>query len=304
MDRSWQSPGGTSRPLSGTPGPGAPDISLRDLAVGVFLFPGQVLIAVRTCGRWRRPLLLLLAALLLGGLVIGLGTYPRLYRESIEWSEWFGGVVKELRVNADGFGWAYPTDMPFTTCCKRWRVDFAKPDAEFAPQKAEGRERRGVWITSKQVMLWWLVPGGVFGNAESKLVLKTAELTDSIIELAGLAGLETFAGPRFGSYTRRIILIGAPLYFAGTCISVAVPVLVYILLFTVMAMVMRRGELAGTFGSVLAVNLLCAVPSVCVAAIYTALRLPALDFTTVFVLSFFLYIVLAFSSVRRMVAET
>ena len=34
-----------------------------------------------------------------------------------------------------------------------------------------------------------------------------------------------------------------------------------------------------------------------------SLRLPALDFHTVFILAFFLYITMAFASVRRMLAE-
>lgn len=282
----------------------APDMSMRDLVVGVFLFPGQVLIAARAHGRWQRPLLLLVLAILCGGLFLGGATYPRLLRDTVAWADWFGGVVKEFRIDANGFAWSYPTDLPFTTRCKRWRVDFAPTNAAFAPEKGKGRERRGVWITSRRIVLWWLVPGGWLSSSDAKLVVKTAELSDSIKELARFADKQRFEGQRFGAYARRILLLGAPFYLAGTCISVAVPVLVYILLFTTMAMVLRRREMVGGFGSVLAVNLLCAVPSVCVASVYAGLRLPALDFSTVFVLSFFLYILLAFTSVKRMVGET
>ena len=45
------------------------------------------------------------------------------------------------------------------------------------------------------------------------------------------------------------------------------------------------------------------IDGLCVAGVYASLRLPALDFHTVFILAFFLYITMAFASVRRMLAE-
>lgn len=303
MPEQWRNPQVIKALLGGRRPNGLAEISLRDLAVGVFLFPGQVLVATRAFGNWRRPVLLWLAVGVVCGLLTGAVAYPRIYRDAVEWAEWFGTVVGEFRIEAAGFGWSRPEQTPFTTRCKRWRVDFATDTDAFAPQAAEGRERHGVWITPTRVRLWWLAPAGLFSSSTAGVVVKTAELSDSVRALAGMAEGTSFAGVRFGEYARHILLLAMPVYLVVTCLSVMAPVVLYIWLFTLMALVLRRGEVTGGFSAVFAVNVLCAVPAMCVAGVYATLGLPALDFHTVFILAFFLYITLAFSSVRRLLAE-
>lgn len=303
MPDQWRQPQVLKAMLGGRRPVGLAEVSFRDLAVGVFLFPGQVLVATRAFGNWRRPVLLWLVVGTLCGLLTGAAAYPRLYHDSVEWAEWFGTVVGEFRVEPAAFGWSRPEQMPFTTRCKRWRLDFAADAAAFAPQAAEGREQHGVWITPTKVRLWWLAPAGLFSGSTSGVVVKTAELTDSVRALAGMAATQRFAGAQFGEYARHVLLLALPFYLVVTCLSVLAPVVLYIWLFTLMALVLRRGEVTGGFASVFAVNVLCAVPAMCVAGVYAALGLPALDFHTVFILAFFLYITLAFSSIRRMLAE-
>lgn len=305
MAREWQNPQVVRAILVGQRPAGIPEISLRELAVGVFLFPGPVLVATRAFGNWRRPVLLLLLAGVVCGLTTGLASYPRLLRDSVEWAAWFGGLVGEFKVTATGFAWARPQQLPFTTRCKRWRVDFADETAALAPEDGQGRERRGVWITPSMVRLWWLVPAGPFAKPkpESGLVLRSHDITASLRALAQGSGQERFAGEGFAAYTRQALLLLAPVYLLFHCAWLVLLVVLYIWLFTLMAVVLRRGEISGGFAAVFAVNVLCAVPSMCVAGVYAALRLPALDFHTVFILAFFLYITMAFSSVRRMVSE-
>ena len=299
----WRNPQVVKAILGGRRPAGVGEISLRDLAVGVFLFPGQVLVATRAFGNWRRPVLLLLLAGVACGLLTGGVAYPRIYRDSVEWAQWFGTVVGEFRIEASGFGWTRPQQTPFTTRCKLWRVDFAADKDAFEPQAAEGHESRGVWITPTKVCLWWLVPAGLFSKSTTGMVVRTAELSDSVRALAGMVGTQRYAGDRFGEYARQVLLLATPFYLAGMCLSVMAPVVLYIWLFTLMALVLRRGEVTGGFAAVFAVNVLCAVPAMCVAGVYAALGLPALDFSTVFILAFFLNITMAFSSVRRMLSE-
>jgi hypothetical protein len=299
----WRNPQVIRAILGGRRPVGLAEIGLRDLAVGVFLFPGQVLVATRAFGNWRRPVLLLLLAGIACGLLTGVVAYPRIYRDSVAWAEWFGTVVGEFRVEASGFHWARPEQVPFTTRCKRWRVDFAADSQALEPQTAEGHERRGVWITPSRICLWWLAPAGLFSKSGSGVVVRTAELSDSVRALAGMVGRERFAERDFGVVARQIMRLAVPLYLAATCLSVMVPVVLYISLFTLMAVVLRRGEVTGGFAAVFAVNVLCAVPAVCVAGVYAMLGLAVLDFNTVFILAFFLYITMAFASVRRMLSE-
>ena len=303
MPDQWRNPQVIKALLGGRRPAGLVEISLRDLAIGVFLFPGQVLVATRAFGNWRRPVLLLLAVGIACGLMTGVVAYPRIYRDTVEWAQWFGTVVGEFRVEASGFAWTRPEQTPFTTRCKRWRVDFAADKDAFEPQGGVGHERRGVWITPSAVRLWWLVPAGLFSKSASGVAVRTAELSDSVRALAGVVGIQRFAGERFGDYARQVMRLAMPLYLVVTCLSVMLPVVLYILLFTLMALVLRRGEVTGGFAAVFAVNVLCAVPAVCVAGVYATLGLPALDFHTVFILAFFLYITMAFSSVRRMLSE-
>lgn len=303
MDKEWQKPQILRAVLVGRRPAGLAEISLWDLAVGVFLFPGQVLVATRAFGNWRRPVVLLLLAGLVCGLLTGLFSYPRLYRDAVAWAAWFGSTVGEFRVSATGFAWTRPEHLPFTTRCKRWRVDFADDAAALAPQQGSGRESRGVWITPARIRVWWLVPAGLFSKSESKLVAKSADITESVRALARATRKERFAGEQFGEYARQGLLVGAPFFLIGNCVAVMLPVVLYIWLFTLMAVVLRRGEVTGGFASVFAVNVLCAVPSMCVAGVYATLRLPALDFHTVFILAFFLYITMAFAAVRRLLAE-
>lgn len=278
-------------------------ISLRDLAVGVFLFPGQVLVATRAVGNWRRPLLLLLLVGLACGLFTGLAAWPRLYRQSLDWATWFGNTVGEFRLEGDGFAWTHPETLPHTTRCQRWRVDFAPAAAAFAPDRGDGRERRGVWISAAQIRLWWLVPAGLFSRSESGQVIKSTDISESVKALLRATGREVVVGSELGDITRRALRLGMPFYLLGNYVAVMLPVMLYIWLFTLMAVFLRRGEVTGGFASVFAANVLCAVPAMCVAGVYASLRLPALDFHTVFILAFFLYITMAFASVRRMLAE-
>ena len=303
MPDQWRNPHVVKAILGGRRPAGLAEISLRDLAIGVFLFPGQVLVATRAFGNWRRPVLLLLAVGLACGLLTGVAAYPRIYRDSVEWAQWCGTVVGEFRIGASGFAWTRPEQVPFTTRCKRWRLDFAADKDAFEPQAGTGHERRGVWVTPTTVRLWWLVPAGLFSKSTTGEVVRTADLSDSVRALAGMVGAERFAGERFAEYARHVLLLAMPFYLMGTCLSVMAPVVLYIWLFTLMALVLRRGEVTGGFAAVFAVNVLCAVPAMCVAGVYAALGLPALDFSTVFILAFFLYITMAFSSVRRMLSE-
>lgn len=304
MSASWRNPDLVRAMLAGRTAGVAPEIGLRDLAIGVFLFPGQVLVAVRTCGRWHRPLALLALALLLIGLLVGGAGFPRLYRDAVAWADWFGGLVQEFRITADGFSWDYPDALPFTTSRNRWRVDFADDAAAMAPHQATGREERGVWITRHRVVLWWLLPAGDSGKLRAERSLRTADLTPSVRRIGPLLEGGVLPGERFAAYARRLLLAAVPLYLAVSLASVVVPVMAYVMLFTLLSHILRRRDGSAGFGAVFAVNALCAVPSVCVAGVYAAVGVPALDFTTVFVLAFFLYILLAFHSVRNMMIES
>lgn len=303
MDPRWHNPDVVRAVLQGVPKETVPEISLRDLAVGVFLFPGQVLVASRASGRWRRPLVLLIIALLLSSLVTSVVRYPGQYRTSVEWAGWFGGLVEEFRVTEEGFAWSHPESLPYTTRCKRVRLDFAEAGAEMAPHEAEGRETHGVWITSKRVVYWWSVPTGLFSGGDGDVTLATLDVSWVPVVVAAFAGKTDLPGEEFTDYVKRMFVFGAPFYVAAVCIWLASPVLMYVFLFTVMAMILRRHEVTGGFASVFAVNVVCAVPAVCVACAYTLLQLPQLRFGHVFILAFFLYIILAFSSVRRMLIQ-
>ncbi len=304
MAREWHNPHVVRALLIGRRPAEAFEISLRDLAVGVFLFPGPVLVAARVLGNWRRPVLLLLLAGVACGLLSGLVSYPRVFRESVEWAEWFGRLVGEFQVTQSGFAWTRPEQIPFTTRCKRWRIDFADDTAPLNPLDGKGRERRGVWITPSRVRVWWLVPSGLFAGADGAAAVKSQDITASVRALAQSTGQTRFPGDRFGPYVRHALLVGAPVYLALNCVWLTALAGLYIGLFTLMALVLRRGDPGGGLRSIFAVNVLCAVPSLCVAGVYAALGLPSLDFHTVFILAFFLYITVGFASVRRMVSET
>ncbi len=273
----------------------APPPTLRQMLVGLFLYPHMALLAARASSNWRRALLLVVLVGVVAGGVLGMGRLPRMFRRSGDWAEWFGSTVGAMWVEKGRVHWEQPARVPFETRRDGWQVAFAEPDRPFSSDELKGPETRGVWLSAVQVVVWWLNANGDVSHLTLLDGLTDRPQVDLMLVWPKSGRLE---GSDFRPFTVSLLRTLIPVMLLTEMAMLIVPVLFYTLLFTMTSLLLRGGRVTGGFRSTLSVNLFASVPPMIVAAVYSGLHLPYLDFHMVFITAFFVYLLMAFARIR------
>jgi hypothetical protein len=278
---------------TGLPGGG---LSHREMLFGLFFSPHTVLLAARCENRWRRALMLVTILSILCGSALGLMRLPTVYTEAVNWAGWFGETVGALWMKDGRLYWEKPETLPYTTRHDHWRVDFVKEGTEPDTDREKGPERRGVWISHDNVIVWWVAGDG---SAVTIPLLQNGAKR-SFVNLADVwpDGLRV-PGREFKALVRKKLARAIPMFFVYHWVSVWCQVVLYALLFSAISTLLRGGFLTGGLKAAFGITLYASIPPLVVATVYAGLDIPALDFRRVFVVAFFVYLLMVFRGIRR-----
>jgi hypothetical protein len=269
-----------------TSNPRAGRLPLRVVLRWLFLEPAKVPL-LQAESRWR-GIRLLLAVLLLAGVGLGLEQASGVR----EWGQWLGNEVGTLRVKSGRLGWDRPVEMPYVTRHEGWRVDFMPSGSTFPGKVGEGPETQGVWFSPEQVVLWV--------RTDDEGTVKPASVLFKDGKIGGIdwfrmedmeCGREQMVG--------RIMAGAIPSLIFSMLLVLGLQTLVYLAMFSAIPVFLRSPWGKRGFGAVFGFYSFLAVPPAVVAAVYSALELPGLDFVTIFIFGFLGYILLMAWMVRR-----
>lgn len=273
-----------------------PPLPLSELLFGLFFYPHVVLLVVQYQVRWRRALGVVAALCMLCGVCLGLAKLPRVFHAGQDWAAWLAREVRAVWVADSKLHWEQPTQLPYTTRHRGWRVDFVAEGTAFQPDEMTGPERQGVWIAPENAFAWWR---RAHGQVQCIRLLADSK-AGGLFELGRIwPENQRMRGEHFESETRRILVQAAPLILLHEAISVFFAVLAYALVFSFVPLLFRSTFIAKTFWSAFAFHLYASIPPLIVASVYSGMGLPYLDFNTVFVAALVGYLLLVFTKFRR-----
>ncbi len=268
-----------------------PIMSLRTILRWLFLEPARAPM-LQAESPWR-GIRVFVATVLLCGIGIGLIQGPELCSSLHGWGGWLHRTTGRMWVKGGKLGWETPAAMPYTTRHEGWRVDFMPAGSKFPGNAAEGPEVQGIWLSPDQATLWFradekgtlnTVPvfqDGLLWNARELAV------ADQEIDLEGIA-----ASAKFRGFVTATVLVLQSLWMAFIS-------LMYLTLFAVVPVLLRSPWARRGFLPLFGFYCFMAVPPVLVAAVYSALGLPGLDFSMLFTCGFLAYVMLMVWMVRR-----
>jgi len=106
-------------------------------------------------------------------------------------------------------------------------------------------------------------------------------------------------GKGFEKQARALAIQAIPLILIHSGLSVTGLVLLYAAVFSLVPVLFPRGSGRTDFLSAWTFHLYASIPPLIVGAIYAGLGLPSLDFTTVFVCAFMVYLLFILVRIRR-----
>ncbi len=257
-------------------------------------FQPQVLLALRG-QHWSRPLRMIAALCLIGGLAMGISAIPSLWSGANQWGTWFQNHIHRVSIQDARLSWDSPTaeEMPYTTWHRGWQVKFQGADAEFPGDPISITAGKGLWFSPDNVYAWWrtgedsvkkmplLTEGKLFGTA----LFSTDRLWPE--------GL-TLEGEELPAMGRTLVMwLIIPLLVTQILLFFVI-IMFYSSLFAFIPVLMRSALSEEGFGNVYAVYLFAAIPPLLAAAIYGCLNIPFLDISTVFVICYVAYLFLSF----------
>ena len=285
-----------------SPTPSNPDAApnsppLRRVLWWLFFDPAQVP-ALQAESPWR-GLRVLVAALLLAGVAVGAARAPGLWLTSLEWTRWFGQETGAVWLADGKIRWEQPETLPYTTRHGGWRVDFMPAASRFDGQSGKGPERRGVWISPETVYLW-------VKAADSEVVQE--EILFQNGKVMGVLDPQMFGipldQPMRVAQLEKIIRGMLPSALAGGLILgmlllASLQVCLYLVMFAAIPVLLRSPWAHRGFFRVFSFYCFLSVPPLLAATVYAALELPGLDFGSVYVFGFLIYIFVMFWLVQR-----
>jgi len=273
-------------------------LSTRQIVWGLFFDPAILFFLQRE--RWWRGFRVMAAFALVTGLALGGVRFPTVWTAATEWSSWLGREVGTIHLTHGELAWDRPKSLPYTTRHRGWRLDFVPAQTVFVPPLKKGPETRGVWISPNRVNAWYLMAGDspmvlpVLANHKIWGVLDADSLWPAGLRLSG----EDL--PRM---VRDGLIVALPFFLIQQAVGVLLQVFFYTALFAFIPVFLRGAGSGGGFGSSFAFYCFASVPPLIVAGVYSGLGLPFLEYDTVFVLGFVVYLFLAARGVRREQAE-
>ncbi len=272
-----------------------PTLSMPQLLWGLFFDPGVIFLLQH--GRWLRAVRLMLAVMLITGGLMGAARFPGFWRTTVDWATWFGHEVGELRIQSGEINLARPATRPYTTRHRGWRIDFMARGTRFAPAAQSGPENRGIWIAPEKVMLWW---SGDDHAVQALSLWDAQRLRDRIkpeqFWPEGLRVTET----QVATWIAHGWIGALALYVLASAMNVLLRVGFYTVLFAVIPVLLRTPIGRGGFRQTLSFYAYASVPPMLMAAVYSSLDLPFLDYDSAFIFGFIVYLFMVVRGIRAL----
>lgn len=274
-----------------------PPPPLRRVLWWLFFDPVQVP-ALQVESPWR-GLRVLVAALVLAVMAVGVGRAPELWRTSLEWTHWFGQETGAVWLADGKIRWERPETLPYTTRHAGWRIDFMPSGSRFDARVGEGTERQGLWISPEVVRRWER-------SVETNVVQEEIFFQDG--KLFGWLELQKMQlpldRPIRGEELEALVRRSLPsaivsVLFVGVFVVAGLQVFLYLTMFAAIPVLLRSPWAHRGFFRVFGFYCFLSVPPLLAAAVYAAFDLPGLDFGSVYVFGFLIYVFMMFWLVQR-----
>ena len=285
-----------------SPTPSNPDATpnpppLRRIFWWLFFDPAQVP-ALQVESPWR-GLRVLVVSLFLAGLAVGAGRAPGLWRSSLEWTRWFGQETGAVWLADGKIRWERPETLPYTTSHAGWRVDFMPAGSKFDDRSGEGPERNGIWISPETVRLWEKAAGA--DVVQEELLFANGKLLGRLDpQVLGIPLDKPMRSEQLEETIRSMLpsaIVGALLL--GILLVAGLQVFLYLTMFAAIPVLLRSPWAHRGFFRVFAFYCFLSVPPLLAATVYSVLELPGLDFGSVYVFGFLIYVFMMFWLVQR-----
>ena len=260
-------------------------LAFRQVLRIIFGYPQLLMVLLQA--NWRRALVRVAAVSFICGLLVGISQIQEVAHGIMEWAHWLRGNVDTMRVQDDRVEWERSEDLPATDHFRGWRVDFRRgEEAEFHPGQNMGTYPRGIWVSPTKVLLWY--------RTDKSTPLQTRVLFDEGKTWASVP-VENFsvAGDEFIAKARQMLRYYVPVFLVAQGLNVLLQMLLYVSIFAVIPCLLKSPLAAGGFKSIFTFYLYASLPALAVATAYSAAGIEALDFNTIFVGAFIMYLVFA-----------
>ncbi len=271
-------------------------ISLDRIIRALFVQPQALLpLALES---WPRSCKTALAAIIVCAALLTVSRGVTAFNAAQDWGGWLESRIEHLIIHEDKLEWRQPKELPATFWKDSYRIDFAARNSEFKDSNRIREGSRGIWISPHEIY-WWSRRGN--NEIIARALWREGRLLDQI-ETSHLFGEEKVlaAGEFVPQIKRWLWQIVMPFLFLSAIIHLALLFFFYTLIFTLVPFVMR-GQLKNYgFPGVHSFYLYAGIPPLLVATVYKMFPLPWLDFNSLFLIGFLIYLgFLAWQGVRE-----
>jgi hypothetical protein len=248
---------------------------------------------------WRAVLRAVLTAVFCG-LVITVARIPVLNREVTQWAEWIEQEMGNLRLDEEGLRWEPAQQLPYGKHFNGWRVSFrGDPEAEFDDQERYGPEDFGLWVSPAKAYLWQRSRNG---KVTGRQILDASKIYDALA--AARRDEQGAIRVSLEGFNKFLVVLGI-VFGVGffTVAGVVAEVLFYATLFAVLPFLLRTPQARMGLKRAYVFYLHLSLVPMIVAMVYATLRVPFLDFNSVFAFVFLGYLALVIFSARAKIKE-
>lgn len=274
---------------------------LLGLLYVLFLRPSLVFAILERETLWRTAIRVIGLAVCCGLILTAFRT-PALYRGFHDWVNWLQKEMGQIELSSGELAWHPRQPLPYSKHFKGWRVSFiGDAKADFDPDKRLGPESSGLWVSPTRIYYWQRtgrdrVVGRQVADASTLFKVfasgQRGDGADSAVKLS-LNG----PGRMFAAIT-VLVLVGA-----ATVVGVVGEVLFYSALFSLLPILLRSPQARMGMKKSLVLYLNVSLVPLFVAMVYSLLRVPFLDFNTVYAFVFVGYLAFVIISARAKLRE-
>lgn len=274
-----------------------PPRNFRDILTIVFSQPR--FLPVLTLCSWKKALLRVLIIGFCCGVLLGGLQAIRISGDVKSWSSWIAEELDAVWYEKGRLHWQPKAETPYQAYNRGWYVHFAEEGDSFSASDVSSAGNRGLWISSDAVYTWWRTPGGSAADNRSAVLYEDGKLFGMMSIPALIEPETTLRGNQLEQAVSRIFrqIIPVFLFFRG--VAVDMQVLFYVLIFSVIPYFLRSPLAAGGFGSIFAFYLYLSLPALFVAVVYSAFKVPFLDFQTIFAVAFVVYLLVVLGAISK-----
>ena len=264
----------------------------RFILLGLFLWPKFSLLTVRLQGGWFAPLALILACALFGSIVKSAFTSPDYVEDVRLLVTTIGSQLGTMHVRNDTLQWSSQDEFPKTVQENDWRLDvLGSGDSLDIGTIEQGIDGKGIVISPNGLRFWFRSPD------TGKLFPMNFDFpVPYVISFMNAYGtprdnIPSITPAELKQCPQRLYPL---IFFCLTCFHFSLylqPIFLCSFIFIILTLVFRR-ERGLPFGNLLASALCSCTPPFLLAMIYDLIPLWQLEYHTLFVAVFFIYLII------------